>query len=168
MKKILALLIVGMFVVVGCGTVAFGRPDDPVDENRSPKAPKIIADKSGLQRQEYHCFFYAIDPDGDDIYYDVSWKKIDDEALSTCRPDDPIDWLGPFNSGEEINVVRECTKSGDYELRIRAKDVNGNVGPFTTVSVSYKRAKVLQLPDFDQILARYPGIVYMLSKIFKI
>ena len=116
MKKMIALVIIGMFVVVGCGTVAIGRPDDtnetvgcgtvailrpddPNETNRAPKAPEILEDKSNLQRQEYLCFFYAIDPDGDDVYYDVSWKKIDDEALSTCRPDDPIDWLGPFNSG---------------------------------------------------------------------
>ena len=167
MKKMIALLIIGMFVVVGCGTVAIGRPDDPIQTNRAPKAPEILEDKSNLQRQEYLCFFYAIDPDGDDVYYDISWKKIDDEALSTCRPDDPIDWLGPFNSGEEVNIIRECTKSGDYELKIRAKDVNGDVGPFTTVSVSYTKAKMLQLPVFDQILARYPGIEYILTKIFK-
>ena len=141
MKKMIALVIIGMFVVVGCGTVVMGEPDDPVESNRAPGAPIIMVDKSGMERQEY--------PDGDDVYYDISWEKIDNKAVATCGPDDPVyPWLGPFSSGEEVNVIRECTESGDYELTIRVKDEFGKEGPSTKVSVSYTKAEAMQFePD---------------------
>ena len=168
MKKMIALMVIGMFVLVGCGTVAMGEPDDPVTPNQPPKAPVILEDKSGMEKEEYQCFFYAVDPDGDDIYYDLSWKKIDNKAV--CGPDDPVyPWLGPFSSGEEVNELRECCAgSGDYELTIRVKDEFDNEGPSTTITVSYTKARVLQFPVFARILARYPGFVYFLTKIFKI
>jgi len=161
MKKMIALMIVGMFVLVGCGTVVMGEPDDPVGSNRAPGAPIIMEGQSRMEGKDYQCFFYAVDPDGDEVYYDLNWEKIDNKNVATCGPDDPVyPWLGPFNSGEEVNELRECCESGDYELTIRVKDEFGK----TTVTVSYTKA--LQLP-FARILARYPGFVYFLTKIFK-
>ena len=168
MKRIITLMVIGMFVVVGCGAVVMGEPDDPVESNRAPGAPIVMKDKSNLEKQEYRCFFYAIDPDGDDVYYDLSWEKVDNKAVATCGPDDPVyPWLGPFSSGEEVNEVRSCDESGDYELTIRVKDEFDNEGPSTTVSVSYTKAEVLQNPFFAQVLARFPWFVYFLTKIFK-
>lgn len=169
MKRIITLMVIGMFVTVGCGAVVMGEPDDPVVPNQAPGAPIVMKDRSNLEKQEYQCFFYAIDPDGDDVYYDLSWEKVDNKALSGSGPDDPVvPWLGPFSSGEEVNEARNCEESGDYELTIRVKDEFDNEGPSTTVTVSYTKAKVLQFPIFNQILARFPWFAYFLTKIFKI
>ena len=80
MKKIIALIAIGMFMLVGLGTAAMGEPDTPVVANQPPEAPVIMQDKSRMEKQEYQCFFYAIDPDGDNVYYDISWKKIVDKV----------------------------------------------------------------------------------------
>ena len=173
MKRMIALMVIGMFVIIGFGTVAMGEQDDdvPVMPNQAPNAPIIIRDKSSMEKQEYRCFFYAIDPDGDEVYYYLNWKKVDNNGVTACRPDDDdpaVPWLGPFNSGEELNKFFDCWESGDYELTIHVKDEFDNEGPSTTVTVSYTKAKVMQHPMLARILAKYPGFVYILTKIFKI
>jgi hypothetical protein len=166
MKRMIALMIVGMFVIVGCGTAVMSEPDDPERPNRAPGAPIVIEDKSHVVKKEYQCYFYSVDPDGDDVYYELIWKKIDNE-YATNEPDDPErPWLGPFTSGAEVNEVRNCDETGDYQLTIRAKDSYDNIGPSTTVTVSYTKSKFLQLPLFDFISARFPGIAYILTLIF--
>ena len=77
MKKGIALMIVGMFVLVGCGSIVFAEPDDPTD-NAPPNAPVLIAEKSDWTEETYGYAFYAVDPDGDDVYYDINWKKVDE------------------------------------------------------------------------------------------
>lgn len=169
MERIIALMAIGMFVLVGFGTVAMAEPDDPVTPNQAPHAPVIIIDKSTWEKQEYRFCFYATDPDGDAVYFDVSFNKVGDENLVTCEPDDPVTpWLGPFDSGEEIDESRNCHEQGKYELTIRAKDTYDNIGPSTTITVTYTKAKILQLPIINRILERFPGIVYIIAKLFKI
>lgn len=166
MKRMLALMIVGMFVVVGFGTAVMSEPDDPERPNQAPGAPIILEDKSNVEKQEYICFFYAIDPEGDNVYYELIWRKVDNE-YAINEPDDPNrPWLGPFTSGQEVNDAHNCDDTGDYELTIRAKDSYGNIGPSTTVSVSYTKAKFLQMPFFALLLERFPGIANLLTRIF--
>lgn len=169
MKRLITLMVIGMFVIVGFGTIAMGEPDDPVIPNRAPEAPVILKDKSSIQKQEYRFCFYAIDPDGDEVYYDISWNKMEESPIVPCEPDDPVTpWLGPFASGEEIDETRKCLESGDYELTIRAKDKYDNIGPSTTIIVTYTKAKVLQFPVINRLLARFPGIISLITKIFRI
>ena len=54
------------------------------------------------------------DPDGDDIYYLFDW---DDDTTS--------DWLGPYESGEEVQANHSWSKKGTYEVRVKAKDIYG-------------------------------------------
>lgn len=170
MKRMIALMIVGMFVIVGCGTVAMGEPDDPVvPTNRPPRAPVIMEDKSAWEKETYKCAFYSVDPDGDRVYYAIKWEKVDDKVVSSSEPDDPaVPWRGPFTSGEEITDSHTCCESGDYTMTVRAKDEHGMIGSSTTVTVTYTKAKMLQLPVFAHLLARFPGFANILIKIFKI
>ncbi|UCB59370.1 MAG: hypothetical protein JSV67_03505 [Thermoplasmatales archaeon] len=169
MERIITLMIIGMFVLVGFATVAMAEPDDPVTPNQAPKAPVILVDKSTWEKQEYKFCFYAVDPDGDDIYFDISFTKAGDENLIACEPDDPVTpWYGPFESGEEIDESRMCHEEGKYELTIRAKDSYGNIGPSTTITVTYTKAKIIQLPIINRILERFPGLLFIVTKIFKI
>ena len=169
MKRMIALMIVGMFLIVGCGTFAMGRPDVPDKlANRPPGAPTIMEDKSAWEQEIYKCTFYSVDPDGDKVFYAIKWEKVDDKVVSSFEPDDPaVPWRGPFTSGEEVIDTHACCESGDYSMTVFAKDDHGNVGPSTTVTVTYKKAKMLQLPVFAHLLARFPGLVYILTKVFK-
>jgi hypothetical protein len=166
MKRIISLMVIGMFVIVGLGAVAMGEPDDPVVPNQAPSAPILMEDKSSLEKETYTCVFYSTDPDGDKVFYDIKWEKV---LESYGEPDDPVvPWLGPFESGEEVTDCHTCHESGDYTMTIRAKDEFDNIGPSTTITVSYTKEKVFQLPVFARLLAKFPGFVYILTKIFKI
>jgi len=168
MKRIIALMIVGMFIIVGCGTVAMCEPDDPVMPNQAPGAPIILEDLSAWEKEIYKCTFYSIDPDGDQVFYDIKWEKIDDKVVS-LRPDDPeVFWRGPFDSGEEFTDSHSFCKSGKYCITVRAKDEHDNVGPSTTMTVTYTKAKLFQLLVFDHLLERFPGFANILIKIFRI
>ena len=133
---------VGMFVVVGCGSIVMadhGDPVDPVVSNRPPKAPVLIEERSQMEKDCYKYAFYAEDPDGDKVYYNIAWNRIGEPKIITCSPDDPaVAWQGPFESGEELEKLYTFDKSGEYELTIRAKDTHDCIGPSTTIKVNYK------------------------------
>jgi hypothetical protein len=164
--KITALMVIGMFMLVGLGTVAMAEPDDPVTPNKAPKAPIIIEDESNWNKETYTCAFYSTDPDGDKVYYHIKWEK----GLELYgEPDDPvIPWLGPFESEEVVTDCHSCLESGDYTITIRVKDEFDNIGPSTTITVRYTKEKVFQLPFIAKLTARFPGFASILTEIFKI
>lgn len=169
MKKIFFLMVIGMFVSLGFTSVSMGEPNDPIFPNHAPEAPIILNDEISIDKQEYKCNFYAIDPDEDSIYYNIIWKKINNKVISTNEPGDPeTPWYGPFSSGEEVDKILKCNKPGEYKLSICAKDEHGRIGPTTTITVRYTKSKLLQFPIFSYILEKCPAVVYLLTKIFKI
>ena len=162
--KIIALMAIGMFMLVGLGTVAIAEPDDPVTPNKAPEAPIIIEEKTGLEKQEYSCFFYSIDPEDDDVYYEISWKKVDDKFV--CSPDDPlVPWLGPFRSGEEVNIIRNCDETGQYEFKVCAKDEYGNIGLSTTISVKYTKAATNKIESSSGTVHKYGAFVLICTDV---
>jgi len=59
----------------------------------------------------------AIDPNGDRIYYQFDW---DDGSKS--------EWFGPYLSGQSISVSHIWNNKGSFQIKIKAKDVNGEEG----------------------------------------
>jgi hypothetical protein len=166
MWKTTAIIVVGMFVIVGCGSAVMGEDDDLVGSNRPPNAPVLIEEKSNWDKECYTYAFYTEDPDGDNVYYDITWKKIGGSEMITCSPDDPVvPWLGPFESGEELEKTHTFDKFGKYELTIRAKDIYDSIGPATTITVTYK-SSISQLPILSKLMEKYPEIFKILEKIF--
>lgn len=165
MKKAIAIIMIGMFVIVGCGSAVMGEDDNPTGTNRPPKAPVLIGEKSDWEKESYTYFFYAEDPDGDQVYYDVAWEKIGESKIVSCSPDDPVSWFGPFESGAEVDKTRTFDKSGTYELTIRAMDTHNSIGPSITVMVTYK-SSISQFPILFKLMEKYPEIFKILEKIF--
>jgi len=169
MRKIKTILVIGMFAMIAFGAVAMGEEDKPKEriENRPPKAPVFVEEKSLWQEQVYKCAFYSIDPDGDDVYYDVDWEIVDSIQLSEHdQPDGP--WFGPFESGEEIINERTCSKNTKYKLTVTPKDEHGFIGPSTTMEVKYSKARMFDLPIFSKLLERFPKIFYLFREIIKL
>jgi len=87
----------------------------PSGENHPPDRPeKPVGTSSGKRRAEYSYTASTVDPDGDKIYYMFDWG----DGTNTS-------WLGPYDSGEEVNVSHSWSKRGTYEVKVKAKDVNG-------------------------------------------
>ena len=97
--------------------------------------------------------------------------KVDVEGIGAAdvvvsSPDDPQEpWLGPFESGEEVESTKKCYEPGDYEVSVRAKDIHGNVGQATIIQVTYKESWILRLPFFSQLMERFPNLMNILTKI---
>ena len=159
-------MMVGMFVIVGCGYAVIGEPDDPVFSNRAPNAPVLIQEKSNWEKECYTYAFYAEDPDGDQLYYEIVWRQFGGVQIVSCSPDEPVkQWLGPFESGKEIDYTHYFNKVGTYELTIRAKDIHDSIGPSTTITVTYK-SNLSQFPLLSKLLDKYPEIFNLLTKLF--
>ncbi|MCK4902460.1 MAG: PKD domain-containing protein, partial [Thermoplasmatales archaeon] len=83
-------------------------------ENVPPCPPDITGDTYGIVDQKLTFQALASDPNGDDIYYMFDWG---DETYS--------EWLGPYNSGEEVETNNSWNTIGEYEVKAKAKDTFG-------------------------------------------
>lgn len=85
-----------------------GRSQSPL----KPEAPQ--GQVEGKIDNEYEFTALTYDPDQDDLYYLFDWG---DESLSN--------WIGPIKSGEFCNASHIWNKQGDYQIRVKAKDIHG-------------------------------------------
>ena len=88
-----------------------------IPETGSPDKTIIDGPSFGKPEKEYTFSFVSSDPENEDVYYYIDW---DDGAVE--------EWIGPYKSGEIINVSHSWTDLGDYKIRARAKDTNGARG----------------------------------------
>ncbi len=85
------------------------------EDNHPPLTPDTPSGPQNIMIKEIHTYTACtIDPDGDNIYYLFDWG---DGTTSG--------WLGPYNSGEEVQVNHSWTKRGTYKVKVKAQDING-------------------------------------------
>jgi hypothetical protein len=100
--------------------------------NSSPTPPEIIGPINGKMDIEYDYKLKSIDPTEDQIFYYIDWG---DEEID--------EWIGPYPSGEEITVSHTWTKEGTFIIKAKAKDINGNISDYSTISVSMPKNNIL-------------------------
>ncbi|MEA2054192.1 MAG: C25 family cysteine peptidase [Candidatus Thermoplasmatota archaeon] len=85
------------------------------DENKPPNKPeKPTGPTSGKRWKEYGYTTSSVDPDGDQIYYMFDWG----DGTNTG-------WIGPYDSGGEVNASHTWDKRGNYEIKVKAMDLYG-------------------------------------------
>ncbi|MBE3121920.1 MAG: PKD domain-containing protein [Thermoplasmata archaeon] len=103
------------------GGLAQGTPDTYVcyeignsSANTPPVTPGAPSGPStGNVGVEYDFTASTTDPDTDDIYYLFDWGDGNDSG-----------WLGPFASGATATGSYTWSAIGDYDVKVKAKDVN--------------------------------------------
>jgi hypothetical protein len=86
-----------------------------LSDNQAPEKPEMPAgSSSGNAGTEYTYTTCTTDPDGDELYYLFDWGD-----------DTNSGWIGPIKSGEEISEIHSWNTKGTYELKVKAKDING-------------------------------------------
>ena len=85
-----------------------------------PLKPTINGPATGKVNNEYPYASSTSDPDGDQIWYNWDWG---DGSSSG--------WLGPYNSGEGCNTFHTWTSKGNYEIKVKAKDIYGSESPWS-------------------------------------
>jgi hypothetical protein len=94
----------------------------PSEPPETPDAP----DGPDQWIRNIECTFSSVttDPEGDNISYIFDWG---DGTLSS--------WLGPYQSGQTVEEEHAWTELGDYEVKIRAKDIWGVTSDWSEASV---------------------------------
>ena len=94
----------------------FGDPSavlKDVDKNAPNKPSRPEGETNGKVGNEYNYTTSAIDLDGNYIYYKWDWGN------------EQSKWLGPYKSGEKVEMTHSWNKRGNYEIRVKAKDIYG-------------------------------------------
>ncbi len=82
--------------------------------NQPPDNPDLpLGPTSGGTNIDYLYTTTTIDPEGQQVFYLWSWG------------DGMGDWLGPFDSGATADATHRWNASGDYMVKVKAKDGSG-------------------------------------------
>ena len=119
-----------------------------------PDIPVIQGPSKGKVGVEYTFYISTRDPNDDDVYYLISWG---DDINS--------DWLGPFQSGEEISVSHTWAEEGTFKIRARAKDTFGCIGEWSEISITVPRNRAAKNP-FLELLENHPVLYQLLQRLF--
>jgi CubicO group peptidase (beta-lactamase class C family) len=115
-------------------------------ENSPPESPDITGPNKGRADIIYDFNFVSNDPDGDNIWYYISWGDGDTE-----------EWIGPYASGEEINFSHSWSEDGRYFIKSKAKDEKNQQSCWKTIVI-----------DIPKLRTRYNTFLYIITHRFPI
>ncbi len=81
--------------------------------NLAPLIPTISGDTRGKTGNSQTYTIRSIDPNQDDVFYQVNWGDGNQTG-----------WIGPYSSGESIEVEHIWNADGTYTITARAKDTD--------------------------------------------
>jgi hypothetical protein len=118
----------------------------------APDKPNITGPTKGKARVLYNYSVVAVDPDGDDVYYDIDWNDMTGE------------WdCGPYPSGEEIVFKHGFWYPDIYTISVRAKDDAGLESDWVDLEVYMPRDKSISSSPLLRFLERYPLLNRLLN-----
>ncbi|KYK27023.1 hypothetical protein AYK20_03215 [Thermoplasmatales archaeon SG8-52-1] len=85
-----------------------------VNVNHAPSPPYINGPDEGGTWDELRFEIIAKDPEGDDVFYYIDWGDGDEN-----------NWIGPYSSGEEVDIIHVWEEAGEYTIKAKAKDIYG-------------------------------------------
>jgi hypothetical protein len=126
------------------------------DLDKHPSKPeKPNGPTEGKPEIEYTFETISTDPYGEKIYYNWSWGN---ENYS--------DWIGPYNSGEICIASNVWLEKGNFEIKVKAKNVNGaESGWSDSLTFSTPKNKVINRSILD-MLENNPFLLHFLKQIF--
>jgi hypothetical protein len=109
-----------------------------VGSSYPPDRPSVDGIGTGKPAKEYEYSAITNDPEEDQIYYLFDWG---DGTQS--------EWLGPYDSGEEMTTTHSWSEVGNYSVKVRAKDVNDSISYWSEPFIVQLELPVLKI---DRIL----------------
>jgi outer membrane protein assembly factor BamB len=125
-----------------------------ITENRPPDEPIIIG-PTFFGPGTHKWTFNAIDPDGDNVSYEIDWQDGGD-----------VNWTDWFESGEEIVMSHTYSKKGTFLIKARAKDTNGAIGDWGFLRITIPRI-ALYNSILLKLLKQFPLILWIGHEIFQ-
>jgi len=124
----------------------------------SPSKPhKPAGPNNGVPNMEYGFTTKSTAPK-DPIYYKWDWG---DGTFS--------DWMGRYNSNEICEATHTWKEKGSYNIRVKAKDVDGWESPWSDpLAVSMPRNRVITSSLFIRLLEQFPNAFPILRYILRL
>lgn len=124
-------------------------------ENNTPSNPQITGPMNGKPGVKYEYKVTANDPNGEKVYYIIDWGD------GCCS-----NWIGPYESGEEIIVTHSWDTKAEYKIRVKAKDENGYQTTWSPIGVTISKHNIAK-NLFLNFLQIHPNMFPILQLLLK-
>jgi outer membrane protein assembly factor BamB len=128
----------------------------------APSAPEISGPALGMFGEYYNYTIVSTDPNGDDIYYCVSWGEPSYDFPMTPWIPSVFEEFGPYPSGEEITINHSWITRGIFNIKVIARDTNNLVGTWGSLKVIMSRTRA---SSYHWFLERFPLLERLLGLI---
>jgi hypothetical protein len=125
-----------------------------VHENHKPFPLTIDGPSNGKKEEKYDYTFSALDPDNDNVYYQIDWGD-----------NDKTEWFGPFVPGTEITKDHIWDEKGSYTITFYAKDEYGAISE-KQITVSMPKEKSIMESFIDKLPIRLQEIIFYFLSLF--
>jgi hypothetical protein len=95
-----------------------------ITDNTPPNTPTITGETNIKPRVSYNYTLIGTDDQEQDLLFDIDWG---DGNGATG--------LGPYHSGEAVNMVHTWNVRGTYTIKTRTTDTAGAKSPWATIDV---------------------------------
>jgi aminopeptidase YwaD len=126
------------------------------ETNQPPTNPTITGPVNGKAGIEYPYSFKATDPNTDQLYYYIDWGD-----------NQYAEWIGPYQSNEEITITHIWQEKGDYTIKAKVKDTYGEESEWTQLPISMPFSQQKNNHQ-NQILQRIPTIFTIRTQLNKL
>jgi hypothetical protein len=120
----------------------------------APSKPIINGPNTGKSDSVYSCSFIAVDPEDDNIFYEIDWG---DGIV--------IPWEGPYESNEKISRTHVYLDKGEFTIMARAKDANGNIGDWGTLDVNIPKNKIVTNMFLQRFFQNHSYLLTLIQKL---
>jgi agmatine deiminase len=142
---------------IGASDAYFFIAHGEVQQNTPPETPQRPSGQaSGKIETTYLYSTQTTDMDGDPVYYLWDWG---DGNFS--------EWLGPYASGATATAQNSWMTKGDYEIRVKAKDIQGDESNWSDpLAVVMPQNQIAVFHFFEKLERWFPNIFLFLAEIF--
>jgi hypothetical protein len=128
-----------------------------INENLKPERPTISGPSIARAGKQLDFIFQSSDPEGFDLYYHINWRDGTYE-----------DYIGPYPSGEEVEVSHIFSKSGTYNILFHVKDAAGKESSQNQYKIIILKNKAITNPLIIQLLERIQYHFPLLNRLLNI
>ena len=125
--------------------------------DKPPNKPDIYGPSKCVPKIQYDYDFTSIDPENDNISYDIDWGDGDIEKD-----------IGPLPSGTKLSLSHSWNISDTYIIRAQAKDEFDYYGNWSELKVTIPRNKAFNLNLIEFLYERFPCLFPIIRQLLKL
>ena len=125
-----------------------------IQQPNNPDRP--VGTIQGEKGIDYTYSSTTTDPQNNQIYFMFDWGDTSNSG-----------WIGPYNSGEQVNSSHSWTRKGNFNVKVKAKDIHGHQSDWSDpLSVTMPTDKIINILFF-RFLQGHPFLTKILELLFQ-